>query len=139
MTSSGRQVSVFFYGLFMDPDVLRAKGLDPVNVRPARVPGMRVRIGRRAALEPDPRGSTYGFLMELTHAEIERLYSDPAVAMYRPEAVLVEPAGGSRIPALCYNLPVIPSSEEHNPEYAAKLRTLAARLGLPGDYIESLS
>jgi gamma-glutamyl AIG2-like cyclotransferase len=130
---------VFFYGLFMDPDVLRSKGVDPVNVQPARVSGMRLRIGQRAALEESPEDSTYGFLMELTHSELERLYAEPSVADYRPEAVLAELPDGSSIAALCYNLPVPPSSGESNAEYARTLRTLAGRLGLPAQYCERIS
>jgi hypothetical protein len=49
-----RRVSVFFYGLFMDPELLRGKGLQPENDRRACVRGMRLRIGKRAALEVEP-------------------------------------------------------------------------------------
>jgi hypothetical protein len=30
-----RRIEVFFYGLFMDADLLRAKGAEPVKIRPA--------------------------------------------------------------------------------------------------------
>jgi hypothetical protein len=42
------------------------------------------------------------------------------------------------VPALCFNLP--PSGEhiDADPEYAAKLRDVAKRLGLPADYIASI-
>ena len=133
------RVQIFFYGLFMDADLLRAKGLDPVNLRVACVRGVTLRIGQRAALVPDPNGSVYGILMELTHDEIERLYSEPSVAVYRPEAVLVEPADGSPAAALCYNLPVAPRPDERNPDYAAKLRAVAGSLGLPGQYVDTLA
>jgi gamma-glutamyl AIG2-like cyclotransferase len=132
-------VPVFFYGLFMDPEVLRGKGLDPVNVRPAHISGMRVRIGRRAALEESPGHSTYGFVMGLTHDEVERLYAEPTVAVYRPEAVIAQLANGTSIAALCYNLPEPPASDERNAEYAETLRTLAVRLGLPPGYCQSLA
>jgi hypothetical protein len=76
--------------------------------------------------------------MELTHDEIEQLYSEASVRAYRPEAVLTELGDGSRVPALCFNLVVPPSPEEANSEYADKLRTLARQLGLPADYVESI-
>jgi hypothetical protein len=138
VTVETRRVSIFFYGLFMDSDLLRGKGLHPVNARRACVRGMRLCIGERAALEVDPGGAVYGILVELTHGEIERLYAEPGVAMYRPEAVLAEPEDGAPLAALCYNLPSAPSAPEPNPEYARKLRDLAARLGLPGDYVRSI-
>ena len=57
--------------------------------------------------------------------------------MYRPVAVLVE--GAASGPALAYVLPEPPAPEERNPEYAAKLRALAERLGLPGHYTRSIA
>jgi hypothetical protein len=133
-----RRIEVFFYGLFMDAALLRTKGVDPVQIRPACAPGFALRIGQRATLLPNPDARAYGILMELTHAEIEQLYSDASLRAYRPEAVLCELTNGSRVPALCFNLIVPPGPEEANSEYAAKLRDLARRLGLPSDYVESI-
>jgi hypothetical protein len=76
--------------------------------------------------------------MELTHDEIEQLYSEASVRVYRPEAVLCELEDGSRVPALCFNLVVPPGPEEANSEYAAKLRDLARRLGLPSEHVECI-
>ena len=38
----------------------------------------------------------------------------------------------------CYNLPQPPSPSERNPEYAARLRAVAQKAGLPADYVASL-
>jgi hypothetical protein len=132
-----RRLSVFFYGLFMDPELLRGKGLQPENARRACVRGMRLRIGERAAVELDPEGVVYGILVELTHGDIERLYAEPSVAPYRPEAILAEPDEGEPVAALCYNLPSAPT-DEPNLEYARKLRELATRLDLPAGYVSSI-
>jgi Gamma-glutamyl cyclotransferase, AIG2-like len=133
-----RRIEVFFYGLFMDVDLLRAKGVEPVKIRPAWVPGFALRIGQRATLLRNPDANAYGILMELTHDEIERLYSEVGVRAYRPEAVLCELGDGSHVPALCFNLVVPPGPEEANSDYAAKSRDLARRLGLPSDYVERI-
>jgi len=109
-----------------------------VNIRPACVPGFALRIGQRATLLRVPDARAYGILMELTHSEIEQLYSEPSVQAYRLEAVLAELTDGSCVPALCFNLLVPPDPEEANSEYAAKLRDLASRLGLPSNYVESI-
>jgi len=135
---SPRRINVFFYGLFMDAGLLRTKGANPVNIRPACVLGFALRIGQRATLIETAGARTYGILMELTHDEIEQLYSEASVRAYRPEAVLTEINDGSRVPALCFNLVVPPRREEANPEYAAKLRTLAHQLGLPKEYVASI-
>jgi Gamma-glutamyl cyclotransferase, AIG2-like len=133
-----RRVDVFFYGLFMDADLLRAKGAHPVNIRAACVPGFALRIGQRATLLRTPDARAYGTVMELTHSEIEQLYSEASVRAYRPESVIAELTDGSHVPALCFNLLVPPDPEEANSEYAAKLRDLGRRLGLPSDYIASI-
>jgi hypothetical protein len=133
-----RTIDVFFYGLFMDAELLRANGLHPVNGRQARVSGMALRIGRRATLVPDPGRSVHGFLFGLSHQEVERLYAEPSVSAYRPEAVIARLADGSCLPALCFNLPPSNVTDEANPEYAEKLRTVAYRLGLPADYVAGI-
>jgi len=135
---NSRRIEVFFYGLFMDADLLRTKGARPVNIRAASVPGFALRIGQRATLLRGPDARAYGVVMELTHSEIEQLYSEASVRTYRPEAVIAELTDGSRVPALCFNLLVPPGPEEANSEYAAKLRELARRLGFPSHYVESI-
>jgi hypothetical protein len=135
---SRRRIDVFFYGLFMDVELLRGKGIEPADVRPASVRGFSLRIGRRATLAPAANGIAYGLVMELTHDEVEKLYAEPSVREYRPEAVLVELADGSRRPALCFNLARGPAAADANAEYAAKLRALAGRVGLPADYVRSI-
>lgn len=65
-----RRITVFFYGLFMDVELLRAKGAHPANDRPACVAGFALRVGQRATLIPNREASVYGILMELPHAEI---------------------------------------------------------------------
>ncbi len=133
-----RRADVFFYGLFMDQDVLRAKGLAPEGAELASVSGFTLRIGRRAALVPQASGRVHGVVMSLTLAELEQLYSDPSVRAYRPQAVLAHLASGGTVAALCYNLPQPPSPAERNPEYATKLRAVSVKVGLPAEYVESL-
>jgi hypothetical protein len=134
-----RRVDVFFYGLFMDEDLLRAKGLRPERIERAVVDGFALRIGQRAALVPEPGRQVHGLLMSLTLSELERLYADPGVRAYQPEAVLAQLAHGGAIAALCYNLPTPPAADEPNTEYVVKLRAVAAKAGLPAGYIESFS
>lgn len=132
-----RQVAVFFYGLFMDADLLRTKGVDPLNPRRASVANHALRIGQRATLVPHQGSETHGIVMEMTHAEIDALYAEPTVSMYRPEAIVCETSDGA-IPALVFVLPNPPAPDEKNTAYAAKLRALAQRLNLPTDYVESI-
>lgn len=49
-----RRVEVFFYGLFMDEELLRGKGLEPEGGEIAAIDDFALRIGQRAALVPTP-------------------------------------------------------------------------------------
>ena len=133
-----RRIDVFFYGLFMDEALLREKGLNPTGRRMASVENFCLVIGARATLVPCAGRSVHGVLFSLTHTEVDTLYSQDSVSVYRPEAVSAQLADGSITPALCFNLPVPPSADEKNPQYISKLRELAARIGLPQSYVSSI-
>ncbi len=133
-----RRISVFFYGLFMDTDLLRQRGVHPANVRRGSLPGFSLRIGKRATLVPHSEGRVFGLVMDLSHDEIDRLYAEASVRVYRPEAVGCELEDGSQVPVLCFNLPEAPSPDERNSEYAERLRELARRLELPAAYVDEI-
>jgi hypothetical protein len=134
----GRRIDVFFYGLFMDEALLRKKGANPKKSRVVSVENFRLVIGARATLVPCADGKVHGILFSLTHSEVDALYSEASVSIYRPEAVSVRLADGSLIPALCFNLPAAPSADERNPQYVSKLKELAERIGLPPGYVSSI-
>ena len=133
-----RRIDVFFYGLFMDDALLREKGMNPVDRRMASVENFSLAIGARATLVPYSGRTVYGVLFSLTHAEVDALYSEPSVSVYRPEAVFAQLADGSITPALCFNIPVPPSADERNPQYLSKLQELGRRIGLPQSYVSSI-
>ena len=133
-----RKIDVFFYGLFMDERILREKGCSEANLRPAHLPGFALHIGNRATLVPTQSGIVFGLIGSLSHSELENLYSDPSVQDYRPEPVLVYLNEDEPIAALCFNLVEPPSLDEHNYDYAKKLRALAESLNFPADYVESI-
>lgn len=136
---SDRRIDAFFYGLFMDIDILRESNVTPVNPRRAFVDDFALRIGQRATLLPCAGARAYGMLFALTNQELERLYAAPGLDQYRPEAVLARPLEGQPAPALCYNLREAPRPDERNPEYAARLQSVLRKLGFPAEYVESVS
>ncbi len=133
-----RRADVFFYGLFMDEDLLRAQGIAPENSALAWLDGFALRIGKRATLIPVRSGRVHGLVMSLTTAELQRLYSQPGLEAYKPQAVLAQVADGGVVAALCYNLAEPPAPGEANPEYAVKLRAVAQKVGLPAEYVATL-
>ena len=124
----------------MDEELLRAKGVKPGGAEHATVDGFTLRIGQRAALIPAPGGRVHGLIFSLSLPELNRLYSEPSVQDYRPQAVLAHLASesGGVIAALCYNLPQSLLPTEPDPEYVAKLRALALKIGLPTEYVASV-
>ena len=136
---SDRRVDAFFYGLFMDAEVLREGGVAPTNPRRAYVGDFALRIGQRATLVPSSGARAYGMLFALTHDELDRLYSAPGLEQYRPEAVLAQPLEGRSTPALCYNLREAPRPRERNPEYAARLQRVLGALAFPPEYVASVA
>ena len=139
--TENRRIEVFFYGLFMDEALLREKGINPGTGRMASVENFSLVVGARATLVPSPGGTVHGVIFSLTHREVDALYSEASVSVYRPEAVSARLADGSAVPALCFNLPVPPSLlsiSERDPEYLRKLRELATRIGLPPTYVASI-
>ena len=122
----------------MDDELLREKGIAPTNRRVAFVANYSLAIVDRATLMPDPGKASYGIVFSLTHDEVEHLYQEPSVKVYRPEAVSAHLEDGKVIPALCFNLPEFDSSKDRNVEYAARLRELATRLNLPASYVQTI-
>ena len=62
---SDRRIDCFFYGLFMDVDVLQHSHVVPSNPRRAYIDGFALRIGRRATLVPSPGARAYDVPAEL--------------------------------------------------------------------------
>lgn len=125
---------VFFYGLFMDEELLRAKGVHPRKPRKAVVFGYKLKIGERAALSADPRGKAYGMVFALTEEEIRSLYSEPGLNVYVPQSVMASYDDGTSGIVLTYNLRKEQISKSSDPEYAHKLRNVLKRLNFPVDF-----
>lgn len=131
---------IFFYGLFMDVELLREMGFHPVPIGPAELGGYALHIGDKATLLPRRGAKSYGIVMDLSDEEATALYASPGVSDYRPEEVAVTLlADGSVRPALCYNLPEIDLAAAPNVEYAEKLSALVRALGFPSRYAREIA
>ena len=128
---------VFFYGLFMDENLLATKGIEPSEVSLGFVDGYGLRIGERATLVPRPDSRAYGAMMEIAAGEATELYAEDSVADYLPEPVIVELMDGTRVEATCYNLPADKVTGA-NKEYAESLLVVATRLGFPDSYLDQI-
>ena len=67
-------MEVFFYGLFMDKDILIKNGISPSNPRKGYLNNYTLKIGNRASLIQCEKEKAYGIIMTVGDEEIIKLY-----------------------------------------------------------------
>ncbi len=130
-------MEVFFYGLFMDVSILLKNGIKPSNPRRGYLSDYALKIGNRASLIPCTNEKSYGIVMTIEDSTIHKLYAEPSVADYIPEAVNIILDSNESISATCYNLPAELLSGR-NEIYAQSLYHLAKQKGFPKDYLDKI-
>jgi hypothetical protein len=135
-----KRIGAFFYGSFIRPEVMARGGLRPqdVDAQVARLNGFDIHVSPHANLSQSDRHCVYGVLVQLTHDELDRLYSADGVGVFLPEAVVVETADGAVRPALCF-IPPAPGDAPADPEYLDELIEAADGYGFPSWYVERLN
>ncbi len=132
--------TLFFYGLFMDAELLTEKDLQPQVIGPAKLVDYRIHIGRRATLVPCLGAVSYGVAMTLVPAAAAALYAEPSVRDYQAQPVVVQRIdSGETLAAQCYNLPPGADLSGANRAYAERLSQLVLRLGFPPAYAEEIA
>ena len=134
------KIWAFFYGSYINMDVLREVKYAPEKWEVARLAGFDVCIRPRANLVRSDHHSVYGILATGTHAELGRLYAhakDVLGEIYLPEAVLAESLEGKWKPALCYVCPAMDPRPATN-DYIDRIVTPARKYGFPEWYIQRL-
>jgi hypothetical protein len=130
----------FFYGSYINSNVLGEVDFAPRSSEVARLSGFDIRIAPLANLTPSDEGVVYGLLASGTHPELARLYAHAEHVLggiYLPRAVLAERLDGSYRPALCYIASEMAESPP-DPAYVERIVTPGRRLGFPTWYIERL-
>ena len=135
--TQARKIPVFFYGSFIDREVLAGGGFEPEHVTVARLDGFDIVRRPLATLDRSDRHAVYGILAEATHDELDRLYGQAWVRVYKPEPVLVTTIDGALHLALCY---IAPGRTPEPPmeRYFDHILQPARQLGFPAWYLERL-
>jgi hypothetical protein len=134
------KVWVFFYGSYINFDVLREVGLFPDQHEVARLSGFDIRIAPRANLVRSDEHSVWGIIATATHEELGRLYAhakDVLGETYLPEAVLVETRDGALRPAITYLCPDM-EPRPADPSYVSRIAEPARKFGFPDWYVARL-
>ena len=133
-----RRVPVFFYGSFMDREVLRQRGVEPGDLQPAKLWGFDLRFRPLATIAPvEEHACVYGLLATATHADLQRLYGQGMASSYQPEAVIVETIPGRQLPALVY-IAWGPTAPLSSPDYLQHLLGPARESAFPEWYLQHL-
>jgi hypothetical protein len=130
-------VWTFFYGSFMNLDVLKQGGFVPEQHEVAKLNGFGIRIRPLATLVRSEQHCVYGIVALGTHEQLRRLYAQDWVGTYLPEPVLVETLDGKWRAALCYIAPPSESRPATN-DYIDRIVGLAKQHGFPDWYIARL-
>ena len=132
--------AVFFYGLFMDPDLLHNSGFSPSEPKIAELRGYKLLIGQRATLVKTKSASAWGTIMNLSDEELKKLYSAPSVSDYGPVAVDCHLQNGGTLDADVYILPDDYALDSPtDTKYIDQLIEIARKLDLPEGYIGQLT
>ena len=137
---SETEVWTFFYGSYINMEVLQAVNYTPRQYEVARLPGFDITIRPLANLIRSDQHTAYGIVATGTHAELARLYEHAENILggrYLPEAVLVQTMSGRWMPALTYLAPDL-SGETATADYVDRIVKPAKKLGFPAWYIERL-
>ena len=139
---SEHHVHVFFYGSYMNFDVLAESSIDERPYKIAHLSGYRLRIGPFANLVSDNSADTYGILTEMTHRELSRLYIDHVQgklgAIYLPKAVMVQTDDKEPTPALCYISHCL-ETRQPKADYIEHILVAARKYGFPPEYINYIA
>jgi hypothetical protein len=130
-------VWAFFYGSFINLDVLRQWGYVPAQYEAAKLSGFDIHIRPLATLVRSDQHTVYGILASGPAEQLRNLYAQDWVKHYLPEAVLVETLDGKWRPALCYIAPVTETRPATN-DYIDRIAGPARQHGFPAWYIDRL-
>lgn len=134
------KVTTFFYGSYINFEVLKEVDLVPESYEVARLYGFDIQINPLANLVRSDRHTVYGIVTTATHAELARLYDHAEHVLggiYLPEAVICRTADGKFVPALCYIAPSMEPKPADN-DYVERIVGPARAYGFPDWYIARL-
>jgi gamma-glutamyl AIG2-like cyclotransferase len=134
------KVWTFFYGSFMNLDVLKQMSLVPEQVEVARLSGFDIQIRPLANLTRSEQHCVYGIAVPASHEELNRLYAYARTGLggtYLPEPVLIETRDGKWRATFCYIAPALEPKPATN-DYIDRIVAPAKEFGFPGWYIERL-
>jgi hypothetical protein len=128
---------VFYYGLYMDPDVRDRVAAKGVGVDVARLDGWVMRLGDRSTLEREDGAATWGVVIDQSEDEIARLYTATSHRAYLRTPVRVVLRDAPR-DVVTFIAPVN-SIGAPDPNYAHALAGFCRKLAFPDAYVDGIA
>src|SRR5260370_23222293 len=130
-------VKIFFYGSFMDLELLRTLGGVAKTFEAAELKDWRITFSPMATLVRSEGDSVYGTIAELSRDEARMLSSKGDLKRYYPVDITVSTKGKERVPVECY---ISKSGTRQKPsvEYLQRVIQAAKNLGFPPAYLVKL-
>ena len=130
-------VKVFFYGSFMDLEVLRTLGVVPRTFETAELKNWSITFSPMATLVQGEGDFVYGTIAELSLDEVRMLYSRGDLKRYYPVDITVSTKGNELVPVLCY-ISKRGTEQKLSVEYLQRVIQAAKNLGFPPAYLAKL-
>jgi len=137
VTTPTDSVKIFFYGSFMDLEVLRTLGVVPRTFETAELKNWNITFSPMATLDPSEGDSVYGIIAELSRAEVRTLYSRDDLKHYKPVDITAATKRNKHAPAQCY-ISKPRTGQKPSVEYLQRVIHAAENLGFPPAYLTQL-
>jgi hypothetical protein len=130
-------IKIFFYGSFMDLELLRTLGVVPKTFETAELKNWSITFSPMATLVRREGDSVYGAIAELSRDEVRMLYSKGDLKRYYPVDITVSTKRNERVTVQCY---ISKSGTGQTPsvEYLQRVIQAAKNLGFPPVYLARL-
>ncbi len=128
---------IFFYGSFMDLEVLRTLGVVPRTFETAELKHWNISFRPLATLVRSEENSVYGIVAEMSRTDVETLYSRDDMKHYRAIDVTVETERDKHVPVQCY-ISKRGTGQKPSVEYLQRVIHAAENLGFPPAYLAKL-
>lgn len=135
------QVDVFFYGSYINFDVLAEASIGQRPYQVAWAPNHKLIISPLANLIKDAASTAFGIIIKLNHDELDYLYIEHAQGQlggtYLPEAILTYTASNVIVPALTYiSHDLEPATPD--PAYVDRILRPARQYQFPESYLNHI-
>jgi ketosteroid isomerase-like protein len=130
-------LKIFFYGSFMDLELLRTLGVVPKTFETAELKNWSIAFSPMATLVRSEGDSVYGTIAELSRDEVRTLYTRDDLKHYNPVDITVATEQNNRVPAQCY-ISKPGAGQKPSVEYLRRVIHAAGSLGFPPAYLAKL-